>query len=93
MPIDAENNYFHYSLYFADKKSPNREIEVMNIDRWVDLTPQTREDYIAHYQDNMGSHHVHGANLRSSNEAYFAIGGFAHIPCHEYVNLVEKFKA
>lgn len=41
----------------------------------------------------MGSHHVHGANLRSSSEAYFAIGGFAHIPCHEYVNLVEKFKA
>lgn len=65
---------------------------VVSVDSWAHLTPQTREDYIAHYQDIMGHRHVHGANLSFSGEAYLAVGGFAPLPCHEDVGLVKKFE-
>lgn len=64
---------------------------VVDIDSWTHLTPQTREDYIAHYQDKMGHRHIHGANLNFSGETYLAVGGFASLPCHEDVDLVSKF--
>lgn len=66
---------------------------VVDIDNWAHLTPQTRKDYIAHYQDKMGHRHIHGANLSFSSEAYLAVGGFAPLPCHEDVDLVERFEA
>ena len=66
---------------------------VVQVDSWARLTPQTRKDYIAHYQDRMGHHHIHGANLSFSSEAYLAVGGFAFIPCHEDVDLVSRFEA
>ena len=66
---------------------------VVDIDSWAHLTPQTREDYMAHYQDRMGHCHIHGANLSFSSEAYLAVGGFAHLPCHEDVDLVKRFEA
>ena len=66
---------------------------VVQVDSWARLTPQTRKAYIAHYQDRMGHHHIHGANLSFSSEAYLAIGGFASIPCHEDVDLVSRFEA
>jgi glycosyltransferase involved in cell wall biosynthesis len=65
---------------------------VVDIDSWAHLTPQTREDYLAHYQDRMGHRHIHGANLSFNSEAYLAVDGFAHLPCHEDVNLVKRFK-
>ena len=65
---------------------------VVQVDSWARLTPQTRKDYIAHYQDRMGHHHIHGANLSFSSEAYLAVGGFASIPCHEDVDLVSRFE-
>ena len=65
---------------------------VVDIDSWDHLTPQTREDYIAHYQDKMGHRHIHGANLSFSSEAYLAVGGFAPLPCHEDVDLVKRFE-
>lgn len=66
---------------------------VVDIDSWAHLTPQTREDYMTHYQDRMGHCHIHGANLSFSSEAYLAVGGFAHLPCHEDVDLVKRFEA
>ncbi len=66
---------------------------VVDIDSWAHLTLQTRESYIDHYQDKMGHPHIHGANLSFSSDAYMAVGGFAHIPCHEDVDLVGKFEA
>lgn len=66
---------------------------VISVDSWAHLTPQTQEDYIAHYQDKMGHHHIHGANLSFSAEAYLAIDGFSPLPCHEDVDLVKKFEA
>ncbi|CAN6960593.1 MULTISPECIES: glycosyltransferase [Psychrobacter] len=65
---------------------------VVDIDSWAHLTPQTREDYIAHYQDRMGHRHIHGANLSFNSEAYLAVDGFTHLPCHEDVDLVKKFE-
>lgn len=65
---------------------------VVDVDSWAHLTPQTREDYIAHYQDRMGHRHIHGANLSFSSEAYLAVDGFAHLPCHEDVDLVKRFE-
>ena len=66
---------------------------VVGVDSWAHLTPQTREDYIAHYQDRMGHRHIHGANLSFSAAAYLAVGGFAPLPCHEDVDLVKKFES
>lgn len=65
---------------------------VVSVDSWEHLTPKTQEDYIAHYQDMMGHRHIHGANLSFSSEAYLAVGGFAPLPCHEDVELVQKFE-
>lgn len=65
---------------------------VVDIDSWAHLTPQTREDYIAHYQDRMGHRHIHGANLSFNSKAYLAVDGFTHLPCHEDVDLVKKFE-
>lgn len=66
---------------------------VVEIDQWDHLTTQTREQYLAHYQDCMGHHHIHGANLSFEAAAYLAVGGFDAMPCHEDVNLVKKFEA
>lgn len=65
---------------------------VVDVDDWAHLTSQTRQDYIAHYQDKMGHRHIHGANLSFSSAAYLAVGGFAALPCHEDVDLVKKFE-
>lgn len=65
---------------------------VVDVDDWAHLTPQTRQEYIAHYQDKMGHRHIHGANLSFSSVAYLAVGGFAALPCHEDVDLVKKFE-
>ena len=66
---------------------------VVSVDSWAHLTPQTRKDYMAHYQDKMGHRHIHGANLSFSAKAYLAVGGFAPLPCHEDVDLVKRFES
>ena len=66
---------------------------VVSVDDWAHLTPQTRKDYIAHYQDKMGHRHIHGANLSFSAESYLAVGGFAPLGCHEDVDLVKRFES
>lgn len=65
---------------------------VVSVDNWDHLSSQTQQAYIAHYQDKMGHSHIHGANLSFSSDAYLAIGGFAHMTCHEDVDLVNRFK-
>ena len=66
---------------------------VVSVDSWAHLTPQTRKDYMAHYQDKMGHRHIHGANLSFSAESYLAVGGFAPLRCHEDVDLVKRFES
>ena len=65
---------------------------VVSVDSWMHLSMQTQIDYMAHYQDIMGHRHIHGANLSFSAAAYLAVDGFAPLPCHEDVDLVNKFE-
>ncbi len=64
---------------------------VVSVDSWAHLSTQTRDDYMAHYQDRMGHRHIHGANLSFSSAAYLTVGGFAPLTCHEDVDLVKRF--
>ncbi len=66
---------------------------VVSVDSWAHLTPQTRSEYMAHYQDKMNHRHIHGANLSFSSQAYNEVGGFASVKCHEDVDLVKKFES
>ena len=66
---------------------------VVSIDSWAHLTAQTREAYVAHYQDMMGHRHIHGANLSFSSDAYLTVDGFSPFHCHEDVDLVKKFES
>lgn len=65
---------------------------VVSIDNWAHLAPSTKRVYLEHYQDNMGHHHIHGANLSFSADGYNKVGGFADLACHEDVDLVKKFE-
>ena len=66
---------------------------VVSIEEWAHLSPKTKKEYLAHYQDVMGHHHIHGANLSFSSLAYLNVGGFSPLPCHEDVDLVNRFEA
>ncbi len=74
------------------EQTPDMICGVVSVDSWAHLTPQTKQAYIAHYQDKMGHRHIHGANLSFSAKAYLAVGGFTKLPCHEDVDLVKKFE-
>lgn len=65
---------------------------VVTVDDWTHLSLKTQKAYIAHYQDKMEHHHIHGANLSFRKEAYLAAGGFAPLACHEDVDLVNRFR-
>ncbi|NHB58986.1 glycosyltransferase [Acinetobacter shaoyimingii] len=66
---------------------------VVQISDWGRLSPETQMHYLEHYQDRMGHHHIHGANLSFSAEAYLKVGGFEAIQCHEDIRLVQRLKA
>lgn len=66
---------------------------VVEIKDWKDLSMQTKQHYLAHYQDQMQHRHIHGANLSFSAKAYINVGGFAALTCHEDVDLVRRFEA
>lgn len=72
---------------------PDMICGVVYIADWGELTPQVQHDYLAHYRDEMQHHHIHGANLSFSADAYQAVGGFSALPCHEDVDLVRRFEA
>ena len=66
---------------------------VVQINNWHTLSEQVKHDYLLHYQDKMQHHHIHGANLCFSSQAYLLAGGFNPIECHEDVGLIEKMQA
>lgn len=74
-----------------EQQSADMICGVVSVASWAHLTAATQEAYIAHYRDVMGHRHIHGANLAFSAEAYLAVGGFNPLPCHEDVDLVNKF--
>ena len=65
---------------------------VVSIDCWDALSENTKQQYLAHYQDCMNHRHIHGANLSFTSQDYVAVGGFDELTCHEDVGLVKKFE-
>ena len=76
-----------------DQQKTDMICGVVSVDNWGQLSSQTQNAYMAHYQDKMGHRHIHGANLGFSRDAYLATGGFAPLNCHEDVDLVNRFRA
>lgn len=60
--------------------------------RPADLPAAVLEAWHARHSSADGHEHVHGANLGFSLEAYRAVGGFAPLPAHEDVELVEAMR-
>ncbi|MDG9779665.1 glycosyltransferase [Metapseudomonas otitidis] len=58
---------------------------------WDDLPEHVRDRYEQHYCDADDHRHVHGANLGFCARAYLRAGGFAPLPAHEDVHLVQAF--
>ncbi len=50
-------------------------------------------EYERSYVHAAGHRHVHGTNVGLSAETYWAVGGFAPLPAHEDVTLVEACRA
>ena len=57
-----------------------------------DLTPDVLGGLARAAQLSDGHEHVHGANLGFSLAAYLPVGGFAPLPVHEDVELVEAMR-
>lgn len=66
---------------------------VVSVDSWDAFSESVKQAYLDHYQDKMGHHHIHGANLSFSSTCYQNVGGFTGLACHEDVDLVKKFEA
>lgn len=66
---------------------------VVELDHWQHLSPRTRLEYLAHYQDEMNHRHVHGANLCFKTEVYKKFNGFSQLDCHEDVEFVQRLQA
>ncbi|WP_082587265.1 glycosyltransferase [Nocardioides sp. Soil774] len=60
--------------------------------RSSDLPPHVLAAWHARHSSADGHEHVHGANLGFSLEAYCSVGGFAPLPAHEDVELVESMR-
>lgn len=65
---------------------------VVDVDSWDHLSELAQQKYRAHYQDWMGHHHIHGANLCFKTEAYKRVGGFNFLKCHEDIDLVKRMQ-
>ncbi|TWI69763.1 glycosyl transferase family 2 [Pseudoduganella lurida] len=66
------------------------------VDDWSPHRQQAaalREHFATVYHDRDGHHHIHGANLGVSAEAYRKAGGFSAVTCHEDVLLVKALEA
>jgi glycosyltransferase involved in cell wall biosynthesis len=57
-----------------------------------DLTAREHALWLERHVLGDGHEHVHGANLGFALAAYRAVGGFAHLPVHEDVDLVGRLR-
>lgn len=89
----VSKDWLTHQLSHSKEKPTDMICGVVSVAGWSHLTPKTRDDYLAHYQDKMGHRHIHGANLSFSSKTYLAAGGFEALACHEDVALVKKFEA
>lgn len=58
-----------------------------------DLSPAQRAAWLRTYTPGAPNGHVHGANLGIRGSVYLACGGFAAMPVHEDVHLVDEARA
>lgn len=65
----------------------------VRIGDWAEHPRWVRRRYVRRYNGLDGHRHVHGANLAVSAAAYRAVGGFAPMPAHEDVALVDALDA
>ena len=73
--------------------SEGRDLVVGTVSpRPVDLSSDVLAAWHARHTLSDGHEHVHGANLGFSLDAYLHVGGFAPLPVHEDVELVEAMR-
>lgn len=63
------------------------------VNDWGTYGQKMRMHYAKTYNDNDGHHHIHGANLGVSAQAYELAGGFQHLDSSEDVALVKALQA
>jgi cellulose synthase/poly-beta-1,6-N-acetylglucosamine synthase-like glycosyltransferase len=66
---------------------------VVRVGQWRHHSKDAAELYEARYRaEAKEHHHIHGANMGFSAEAYWHVGGFAALATGEDVDLVERFQ-
>jgi glycosyltransferase involved in cell wall biosynthesis len=67
---------------------------VVRVGQWRHHSEEVAELYEARYRAGASRHHhIHGANMGFSCDAYWRVGGFAALASGEDVDLVERFQA
>jgi hypothetical protein len=67
---------------------------LVRVGQWRHHSEEAAELYEARYRaEALRHHHIHGANMGFSSDAYWRIGGFAALASGEDVDLVERFQA
>lgn len=90
---DADSEVDDYWLIRQYQHQPVDMIcGVVSVSDWGTIDHARQRKYLDHYHDKMGHHHIHGANLSFSTKAYRYVDGFHALPCHEDVDLVERFR-
>lgn len=64
----------------------------VRVEDWSAHLPVVSARHLSRYTDRAGHRHVHGANLGLTAQAYLAAGGFAAVPAHEDVLLVQALQ-
>lgn len=65
----------------------------VRVDEWqAEHSVAVRQRYQGLYHDKDGHRHIHGANLGVCAKAYRRAGGFAPLPAHEDVHLVQALQ-
>jgi glycosyltransferase involved in cell wall biosynthesis len=67
---------------------------LVRVGQWRHHSEEAAELYQARYRaEARRHHHIHGANMGFSSDAYWRVGGFAALASGEDVGLVERFQA
>lgn len=83
----------HWLLTQVHLAAHGRDLVVGTVSpRPVDLSPEVLAAWHARHTLGDGHEHVHGANLGFSLDAYLRVGGFAPLPVHEDIELVEAMR-
>jgi glycosyltransferase involved in cell wall biosynthesis len=65
---------------------------MVSVTDWSEHPPITAERFQRLHHHITGHHHVHGANIGISAQAYLAVNGFPPLPAHEDIALITTLK-